>query len=170
MRSDGLSLLLRESSQAHGSLANFLWAAGELAEAETEFKAAFAIEPNLAGGQSGDGGLLSQPEPRTGGRALPEVLRSAERDGRCPAAACRPLPSCEEGVRGDQHSLASDGGAGGFVQATLRLAALDFFGDRRPEAYKRIDAVLQREPRNESALEAQSSVPAGRTEESGGTG
>src|SRR6185295_9776139 len=40
----------------------------------------------------------------------------------------------------------------GFVQAKLRLAALDFAEGHRPQAYQALEEALKREPKNESAL------------------
>ncbi len=143
-----------QSFQAHGSLANFLWAVGELTEAEAEFKAALALEPaSSAVNRTLAAFYTSQ---NRAGEAEPYLKSFAQQSGTTEAK----LLLADHYVRvrkvseatGILSSLTEE--QNGFVQATLRLAALDFIEGRRPAAYKRLDEVLQREPRNESALEA----------------
>src|SRR5206468_12366004 len=47
--------------------------------------------------------------------------------------------------------LSNEGDA--FVPAKLRLAAVDFQANKRPQAYQMIEEILKREPGNEQTLE-----------------
>ena len=131
-----------------------------------EFKAALAIEPTSPAVNRAMAAFYISQNRAT--EAEPYLKSYAEESGTTEAR----LLLADYYVRGKRVPEATSilsslgGGAGGFVQATLRLAVLDFIGGRRPEAYKKLDAILQREPRNESALEAQklgSCWPSGRT-------
>jgi len=140
------------SESAHLAMANYHWAANQPADAEREFKAALAIEPKslitnralalfyaLTNRRSeGERYLRAYAElsPEVG----PKIILSDYYLGQKNTA---------EAVRVLEPLLKSNDG---FVLAKLRLAAIDFSGNHRPQAYQAIDEVLKREPKNESAL------------------
>jgi len=142
------------SAQAHAALANFLWAAGERTEAEKEFKAALAIEPTSPAVNRAMAAFYTIEN--RGQEAEPYLKSYAQQSGTVDAR----LLLADYYLRGQRVPEATTilssltGEPAGFVPATLRLATVDFFGGRRPEAHKRLEGLLQREPRNESALGA----------------
>ena len=75
----------RESLQAHVSLANFLWAAGELAGSRDRVQGRARHRSDIGGRQSRHGDASIPVKQRRGGRAVPEVLR---------AGAAPPRPGC----------------------------------------------------------------------------
>ena len=143
-----------QSAQAHGSLANFLWAAGMLDEAESEFRAALGIEPTSPEMNRAMAAFYASRNRAS--EAEPYLKTYAQESGTVEAKLLLADYYSRARKLAEATSILSSlaGEDGGFVPATLRLASLDFIAGRRPEAYTRLEAILQREPRNEPALEA----------------
>ena len=76
---------------AHLALASFLWASKRFAEAETELKAALALEPENVGHQSRAGRLLHGDRPWRRGRAVLQGNHRRRQDRRGAARAGRLL-------------------------------------------------------------------------------
>jgi tetratricopeptide (TPR) repeat protein len=137
----------------HLSLANFLWSSGKRDEAERELKTALELEPQSPGVN----------------RALATFYIVQNN-----LAAAEPYMKAYANLAGSEAKLAlgdfyvlarkSTDAVGlltelakqpeYFIPATLRLAVVDFNAGRRADAYKKVEEALQREPKNEAALQA----------------
>ena len=143
-----------KSAAAHESLANLHWASGELADAERELKIAMGINPKSMGVNRAlaafyvMGGRPNDAEPY-----LKTYAQLADAVGPKLLLADFYLSNrrLKEAV-GVLEQLAKE--EKGYAPATMRLAILDFQDkSRRPAAYKTLEDVLERVPRNELALQ-----------------
>jgi tetratricopeptide (TPR) repeat protein len=134
------------------ALANFLWAAERVPEAETLLKEALAIDAQhlLANRMLG---VLYLATRR---------LKEAEQPLKAMADASE-SPSAKLQLADYYASVGRPADAAGvltplsadeatFVDAEVRLAALDYIAGRLPEAHKRLDGVLARVPNHSSVL------------------
>jgi tetratricopeptide (TPR) repeat protein len=143
-----------KSAETHLGLANFLWAQDKREEAERELKAAAAVEPRsvtvnralatfyIIQNRAAEAEIYLQTYADV--MATPEarlLLADYYVGNKNLAAATRVL-----------NDLAKD--ARGMRPATVRLAMLDFREGRKPDAYRRLEGILTKEPRDEAALQA----------------
>ena len=141
-----------DSESAHSALANFLWAAGDTREAELELTASLKIAPQsthvnraLATIRLAENRLPEAEPYLRGVRRIAAGPRNREllladylvRIRKTPDAVTVLERLAKEDV--------------GFAPATLRLAALDFTGGRRPEAFRRLETIIERRPAYELA-------------------
>jgi tetratricopeptide (TPR) repeat protein len=140
-----------KSVVAHLNLGSFYWSAGQLDEAEREFKTAFNLDAKAAATSRAlatfytSNGRRAEAEPflkifsatdESAGLVLADYYLG---DGRFKEAV-----AVLEPLSNQKNS---------FVPAKLRLAALDFGQNRRPQAYATLEEVLKREPTNGRTLE-----------------
>ena len=143
-----------KSIDAHLGLANFLWAQRRLDEAERELKVAAEIEPKSV--------LVNRTlatfyvGQRRAAEAQPYLERYAE--GMKTVEARLILADFYVSNKNIQaatkvlNDIAKD--ARGLSSATARLAMLDFREGRKTEAYQRLQALLAKQPNDETALQA----------------
>ncbi|MCU1384008.1 MAG: tetratricopeptide repeat protein [Acidobacteria bacterium] len=141
-----------KSSQAHLAMANFYWAANERDKAEFELKAAETADPKstvvnralavfyMMGGRNDEAEKYLKAY----------ATQSPDFDPKLLLADFYMLHNNAAGVKGVLEPLL--GVKAAFIPAKLRLAAVAFAGGDRPLAYKTLEEVLTREPKNELAL------------------
>jgi tetratricopeptide (TPR) repeat protein len=141
-----------KSAATHLSLANYYWASNQSADAEREFKIALELAPqSTSANQALALFYFKANRPAEGEEYLKAYAKlSTEVGPKLVLAdyyieAKRPQEAVGllEGLQTTKD---------GFIPAKLRLAAIDFAANRRPQAYKGLDEVFAREPKNEEAL------------------
>ena len=142
-----------KSAQAHMNLGGFYWVTGKLLDAEQEFKAALALNPKAPDVNR----LMATFYQMTGRRSQTEpylVAYAAAGEGPTPKLALADFY-----LQDDRTKEAVDvlkplaANKDGFGAATLRLAAIDFQANRKPQAYAALEDVLKQYPRNETTNE-----------------
>ena len=141
-----------KSAAAHLSLANYYWATKQVAPAEREFKAAIALEPkSIVANQALALFYFKADRPDEGAVYLKAYAELSKEAGPKVVLADYYLESKQQAeAKAVLESLTKT--ADGFIPAKLRLAALDFAADRKPQAYAALNEVLAREPKHENAL------------------
>ncbi len=140
------------SVDAKLALANFLWAAGRPPEAEIALKEALVTEPQhlLANRMLG---VMYLATKRV--KEAEQPLKVVADISKEPAARLQ-LADYYASVGRTQDAtsllipLASDQST--FIDAEMRLAALDYAAGRVPEAHKRLDSLLARAPKSSPVL------------------
>lgn len=141
------------SATAHLAFGNFLWAQGRKEEAERELKAAAAIEPKsvavnralatfyISQNRFADAKTYLETYAAVMGTVEARLMLADYYVGQKNLAAATKLLNDvakeERGVR----------------PATVRLALLDFREDRRTQAYRRLDELLAKQPKDEEPLQ-----------------
>ena len=141
-----------KSINAQLSLAGFYWAAGRPQEAEAPLLEALHLDPKNAGAQRALAAFYRAfgraAEAEAPLKAVAEIANDAP--SRLALAdyyiAVKRTPDALTIL----HAVAAE--KEGFVDATLRLAALDYPQGKTAEAHKQVDGVLAQNPKNVSAL------------------
>ena len=141
-----------KSTEAHLSLANFYWSANRLVEAETEFKKALDLEPKSPVVLRSLSAFYMQNNRTAEVEPTLKAYAEASKDvgPRLMLADFYVNSKKTSDATAILAALAKEDGS--FAAATIRLAAIDYGTNRRQQAYESIDAVLQREPKNEQGL------------------
>jgi tetratricopeptide (TPR) repeat protein len=134
------------------ALANFYWSAGRMADAETPLKRAVSLDPVSIVGQR----ALSTFFMLTGRwkEAEAPLKNLAERPGNLQgelvlAEYYARAGRVDESIALLQKVAKEDGG---YADATLRLAALDYLQKRGAEAHRKVDEVRSKQPKNVQAV------------------
>jgi tetratricopeptide (TPR) repeat protein len=141
-----------QSVPAHNSLANYYLASNRLSDAERELKVSLGLDPKSAAtnralaflcifqnrAEEAETYLKAYAElsTETGPKLILADFYLQMNKTPQALAVLQPLLNTKDG----------------FVPAKLRIAAVDFFANRRPQAYQALDEVFKREPKNELAL------------------
>jgi tetratricopeptide (TPR) repeat protein len=139
------------SPSAHLALANFYWAANQLADAERELKRAFELDPKSANATRALAQLYMMANRTSDAEKFLKAYAALVADpgptvvladfylalGRVKdaEAVLEPLLKTKEG----------------YIAAKLRYARIENAAGRRPQAYRALDEALQRDKKSESA-------------------
>ena len=136
------------SSKPHLSLANFYWASGDLPAAETELKTAVELDPQSADANRSLAAFYLTSKRRAEAEKYLKTYAdvSSDQGAKFVLADFYAVANRSSEALSILESLAKS--KEGFVSASLRIAALEYESGKHDAAYKVVDAVLQREPRN----------------------
>jgi tetratricopeptide (TPR) repeat protein len=140
------------SADAHLALANYYWATRNAADTERELDKALELDPKSVMANKG----LAVFQLSRGSLDKAEHYLKAYADLTDELSAKLALADFyvqRKNVSQAQETLGALAKTqAGFTVATLRLAALDFVGDRRRQAYEKVEEVLKKDPKSPAAL------------------
>jgi tetratricopeptide (TPR) repeat protein len=140
------------SEAAHLNLANYYWSGNQLPQAERELKLALGVAPkSLDTNRALASFYVTSNRPKEAEQYLKTYADLTSDVGPKLVLADFYLShgKTEEGIAVLRALVDVKEG---FAPAKLRLAAIDFAKDRRPQAYEELEEVFKRDPKNETAF------------------
>lgn len=140
------------SPAAHLALANYYWSAGRVGDAENELKSGLDLDPKSATANRALAVLYMTTGRQREGEEYLKAYAELAQDVTAKLVLADYYLDVQRIPEALQVLDAVVRSPGGFIPASLRLAAVDFTSNRREKAYQRVEDILKREPRNELAL------------------
>jgi putative PEP-CTERM system TPR-repeat lipoprotein len=141
-----------KSEPAHLSLGNYYWASNQPAQAEREFKTALELNPKSIGANRALALLYVKQNKPSDAEPYLKAFADLSPDAGSKVVLADYYLEIKKTANAVSVLDALVKTKDGFIPSKIRLAAIAFSDNRRPEAYATLDEIFKVEPKNEQAL------------------